>query len=95
MHWLLMWSPSTAATSTGNVLKPSSHMSSPDLINISPRQSPVINRLHDAMTAARSYAQAIEDNAIDHRDPLHQDLVASFAADYYAIITHLQRAADV
>ena len=47
------------------------------------------------MTAARSYAQAIEDNAIDHREPLHQDLVASFVADYHAIITHLQRAADV
>lgn len=47
------------------------------------------------MTAARSYAHAIEDNAIDHAEPIPMDLVASFAADYQAIITHLQRAADV
>lgn len=95
MPSLLMWSLSTAATYPGNVLKLLLHMSSPDLINVSPRQSPVINRLHDAMIAALSYAQAIEDNAMDHAEPLPLDLVDSFAADYYAIIKHLQRAADV
>ena len=47
------------------------------------------------MTAALSYAQAIEDNAMDHAEPIPLDLVDSFAADYYAIIKHLQRAANV
>ena len=73
------------------MLKLSSHMSS--LIRIPAKQQPVINRLHDTMAQAVAYAAAIEDNAIDDRQPLPIDLVLSFKADYDRIITSLTRAA--
>ena len=69
-------------------------MSSPDLIRITARQSPVINRLHDAMTLARATANAIRDNAQDEGIPIPAELVASFDADYSAIITALTEAAS-
>jgi len=68
-------------------------MSSQDLICITPRQSPVIDRLHDAMTLAVAYAAAILDNAQEEGIPIPAELVASFAADYYRIITSLHLAA--
>jgi hypothetical protein len=73
--------------------KHSLHMSS--LIHISAKQSPVINRLHDAMTRARAYADAIRDNAQDDGQPIPQDLVDSFVADYDKIIDALTDAANV
>jgi hypothetical protein len=63
------------------------------LIHIPAKQQPVINRLRDTMTQAVAYAAAIEDNAIDDRQPIPIELVASFAADYQSIITSLTRAA--
>jgi hypothetical protein len=63
------------------------------LIYIPAKQQPVINRLHDAMTQAVAYAAAIEDNAIDDRQPIPAELVASFQSDYDRIITSLTRAA--
>jgi len=69
-------------------------MSSPDLIRITARQSPVLNRLHDAMTLALAAANAIRDNAQDEGIPIPAELVASFDADYSAIITALTEAAS-
>jgi hypothetical protein len=64
-----------------------------DLINISAKQQPVINRLHDAMEQALAYAAAIRDNAQDDQQPIPAELVASFAADYERIISILTDAA--
>lgn len=70
-------------------------MSSPDLINITAKQSPVINRLHDTMTQAQAYAAAIRDNAQDDGVPIPLDLVASFQETYDHIIAALAEAAAV
>ena len=86
--------PSWVVSSRGNMLSYSLHMSSPDLIRITARQSPVIDRLHDAMTMAKAYAAAIRDNAQEEGIPIPAELVASFAADYSAIITALTEAAS-
>lgn len=68
-------------------------MSSHDsLIHISPKQTPVWNRLHDAMTMALAYANAIRDNAQDDNDPIPLELVDSFNADYIKIIAALHEA---
>lgn len=69
-------------------------MSSQDLIRITPTQSPVIDRLHDAMSLAVAYAAAIRDNSQDEGVPIPAELVASFAADYNAIIDSLTQAAS-
>jgi hypothetical protein len=95
MRWLLMLLRTCAATCIGYMLKLSSHMSSPELINITGKQSPVINRLHDTMTQACSYANAIRDNAQDDGIAIPMDLVSSFQDDYNAIITALTDAASV
>ena len=64
-------------------------MSSDDLIHISPRQTHVINRLHDAMEQAVAYAAAIRDNAQDEGIPIPPELLISFATDYDRIIAAL------
>lgn len=64
-----------------------------DLINISAKQQPVINRLHDAMEHALAYAAAVRDNAQDDQQPIPAELVASFAADYERIVSILTQAA--
>lgn len=66
-----------------------------DLVNISAKQSPVINRLSDTMEMALAYAAAVLDNAQADGEPIPTELVASFAADYDSIITHLTQAASV
>ena len=63
------------------------------LIDISAKQSPVINRLHDALLHARAYADAIRDNAQDDRQPIPQELVTSCQADCDRIISALSEAA--
>lgn len=93
MRWLLMPAPSCVVTSAVSTLKPSSLMSSPDLINIPAKQQPVINRLHETMEQACAYAAAIADNAIDDSTPIPPELVASFQRDYHRIITSLTTAA--
>jgi hypothetical protein len=70
-------------------------MSSPDFINIPAKQSPVINRLHDCMTQALSYAAAIRDNAQDDGQPIPLELVASFQETYETIIHALAEAAAI
>jgi citrate lyase beta subunit len=70
-------------------------MLSPDFINIHPKQSPVINRLHDTMTQAAAYAAAIRDNAQDDGTPIPLDLVASFQETYDTIISALAEAAAI
>jgi len=73
-------------------------MSSPtsdDPIVISPRQTPVINRLHDALEMARAYAAAIRDNAQDERLRIPAELVASFTEDLDAIAAALHTAATL
>jgi hypothetical protein len=69
-------------------------MSSQDLIRITPRQSPVIDRLHAAMSLAVAYAAAIRDNAQEEGIPIPAELVASFDVDYRTIITALTEAAS-
>ncbi len=66
-----------------------------DLINISPKQQPVLNRLSDTMDLALAYAAAVVDNATDDGVPIPAELVASFAADYDRIILYLTQAASV
>ena len=94
MHLSLMPLPLWVVSSRGNTLSYSLHMSSPDLIRITARQSPVIDRLNDATTMAKAYAAAIRDNAQDEGIPIPAELVASFADDYNAIITALTDAAS-
>ncbi len=68
-------------------------MSSIDSINIPAKQAPVLNRLHDAMTQALAYANAIRDNAQDDATPIPLELVASFQSDCDRIINALSEAA--
>ena len=70
-------------------------MSSDDLINISAKQQPVINRLHDTFALAQSYAAAILDNAQDDQQPIPAELIVSFAADADRIIATLTTAASL
>lgn len=70
-------------------------MSSPDLINIPAKQTPVINRLHETMDQAAAYAAAIRDNAQDDGVAIPLDLVASFQDTYDTIISALAEAAAV
>ncbi len=92
MRWLLMQLALCAVTCLGSRLNISLLMSSPDLINISAKQSPVINRLHDCMTQAMAYAHAIRDNAQDDGVPIPMELVASFQDDYNNILAALNEA---
>ena len=95
MRWLLMQLAPCAVTCLGCRLNISSLMSSPDLINIPAKQTPVINRLHDCMTQAMAYAHAIRDNAQDDGVAIPLELVASFQDTYDAIISALAEAAAV
>ena len=65
-----------------------------DRINISVKQTPVINRLHDCMTQAIAYAAAIRDNAQDDQQPIPAELVSSFEADYHRLVSILTEAAS-
>jgi F0F1-type ATP synthase membrane subunit b/b' len=62
------------------------------LIVIAPKQTPVINRLNEAMNQALAYAQAIRDNAQDDGQPIPAELVASFQDDYNNILASLNEA---
>jgi hypothetical protein len=95
MRWWLMPLPSCAAICHECKLKHLLLMSSPDFINIHPKQSPVINRLHDCMTQAAAYAAAIRDNAQDDGQPIPLELVASFQDTYDTIIHALAEAAAI
>lgn len=66
-----------------------------DLVNIPPKQQPVLNRLSDTMNHALAYAAAVMDNAADDGVPIPAELVASFQADYDRIILYLTQAASV
>jgi hypothetical protein len=92
MRWWLMPLPSCAVICHECKSKHSPLMSSPDVINIPAKQSPVINRLHDCMTQAMAYAAAIRDNAQDDGQPIPSELVASFEDDYNKIIASLHEA---
>jgi hypothetical protein len=92
MRWWLMPLPSCAVICLECKSKHLLLMSSPDFINIPAKQSPVINRLHDCMTQALSYAAAIRDNAQDDGQPIPLELVASFEDDYNKIIASLHEA---
>jgi len=65
------------------------------LLVIAPKQTPVINRLHEAMNQALAYAGAIRDNAQDDGQPIPLDLVASFQETYQSIVNTLSEAASV
>ena len=64
-----------------------------DRIQISAKQQPVINRLHDAMSQALAYAAAIRDNAQDDGAPIPVELVQSFTTDYNRLIAILNEVA--
>jgi hypothetical protein len=95
MRWWLMPLLLCAVTCLECKSKHSPLMSSPDFINIHPKQSPVINRLHDTMTQAAAYAAAIRDNAQDDGHPIPLELVASFQDTYDTIIHALAEAAAI
>ncbi len=86
--------PTCVVICVSNMSSISLRMSSHDLINIPAKQTPVINRLSDAMDHALAYACAIRDNAQDDQQPIPMDLVASFKADYDKIISALTEAAQ-
>lgn len=65
------------------------------LILIAPKQTPVINRLHETMNQALAYAGAIRDNAQDDGQPIPLELVASFQETYQSIVNALAEAASV
>lgn len=92
MRWWLMLLLLPAVTCLAFRWNISSLMSSPDLINIPAKQSPVINRLHDCMTKALAYASAIRDNAQDDHNPIPLELIASFQDDYNKILAALNEA---
>ncbi len=92
MRWWLMLLPLLVVTCLAFRWNISLLMSSPNLINIPAKQSPVINRLHDCMTQALAYAAAIRDNAQDDGVPIPAELVASFQDDYNNIIAALHEA---
>lgn len=73
----------------------SSSRTSDDPIHISPRQQPVITRLHDTIALARAYADAIRDNAQEEHLAIPPELVSSFAADCDAITASLHTAATL
>ena len=95
MRWWLVLLPSCAVTCHECKSKHLPLMSSPDLINIPAKQTPVINRLHDTMGQALAYAHAIRDNAQDDGIAIPLDLVASFQNTYDTIISALAEAAAV
>jgi hypothetical protein len=95
MRWWLMPLPLCAVICHDCKSKHLLLMSSPDFINIHPKQSPVINRLHDCMTQAAAYAAAIRDNAQDDGQPIPLELVASFQDTYDTIIHALAEAAAI
>ena len=65
------------------------------IIVIAPKQTPVINRLHDTMNQALAYASAIRDNAQDDGQPIPLELVASFQETYQSVVNILSEAASV
>jgi hypothetical protein len=65
------------------------------IIVIAPKQTPVINRLHDTMNQALAYASAIRDNAQDDGQPIPLELVASFQETYQYLVSTLAEAASV
>jgi len=65
------------------------------LVVIAPKQTPVINRLHETMNQALAYASAIRDNAQDDGQPIPLELVASFQETYQSIVNALAEAASV
>ena len=65
------------------------------IIVIAPKQTPVINRLHDTMNQALAYASAIRDNAQDDGQPIPLELVASFQETYQCLVSTLAEAASV
>ena len=65
------------------------------LVLIAPKQTPVINRLHETMNQALAYAGAIRDNAQDDGHPIPLELVASFQETYQSIVNTLAEAASV
>jgi hypothetical protein len=65
------------------------------LLVIAPKQTPVINRLHETMNQALAYANAIRDNAQDDGQPIPLELVASFQETYQSIVNTLAEAASV
>jgi hypothetical protein len=70
-------------------------MTRESMIVIAPKQTPVINRLHETMNQALAYAGAIRDNAQDDGQPIPLDLVASFQETYQSIVNILAEAASV
>jgi hypothetical protein len=70
-------------------------MTRDSIIIIAPKQTPVINRLHDTMNQALAYASAIRDNAQDDGQPIPLDLVASFQETYQSVVNILSEAASV
>jgi hypothetical protein len=65
------------------------------LVVIAPKQTPVINRLHETMNQALAYAGAIRDNAQDDGQPIPLELMASFQETYQSIVNILAEAASV
>ena len=65
------------------------------ILCIAPKQTPVINRLHETMNQALAYASAIRDNAQDDGQPIPLELVMSFQETYQCLVNTLAEAASV
>ena len=66
-----------------------------NLLNVSKRQDPVVDKLADLLDSAKAVAAAISDNAIDEQLPIPTDLLQSFCNDLERIKAYLITANEV
>ena len=66
-----------------------------NLLDVSERQDPVVDRLANLLDEAKATAAAISDNAIEEQRSIPSDLLRSFNNDLERIKAHLLTAADV
>ena len=66
-----------------------------NLLNVSKRQDPVVDKLADLLDSAKATAAAISDNAIDEQLPIPTDLLQSFCNDLERIKAYLITANEV
>ena len=66
-----------------------------NLLDVSERQDPVVDRLANLLDDAKATAAAISDNAIEEQRSIPKDLLRSFNNDIERIKAHLLTAADV
>lgn len=57
-----------------------------NLLTISKKQKPIVEKLDQLLDDALAVAAAIRDNAQDNMEPMPSDLVTSFISSYHQIV---------